>query len=196
MIEIARDHQVLVHVDGRLHRRHDDARVAVRRPPDERLRVVGIGRSEGVPFECDVVAFENPRRVLLERADDAGPSPERLRRVHVNPEIHRPDDRLQDVILAGGEIFGDEERVEALLAVDVRQARLAVVLAVRHVPRHLREEVVVHVHGDGLALGRPVHRLRLVAQAVPRVLLAVGVADHLVLTEHYLRKLPARPAKQ
>ena len=45
LIEIARDHQVLVHVDGRLHRRHDDARVAARRPPDERLRVVGVGRT-------------------------------------------------------------------------------------------------------------------------------------------------------
>ena len=41
------------------------------------------------------------------------------------------------MVLARGEIFGDEECVEALLAVDVRQARLAVVLAVRHVPCHL-----------------------------------------------------------
>ena len=196
LVEISRDDQVLVHVDGRLHGRHDDAGVAMRRPPDERLRVVCIGRAEGAPLEDDVVALEHVRRVLLERTLDARATAERLRGVDVDGEVHRPADRLEHVVLVRGEVFGDEEREEALLAVDVRQTRLAVVLAVRDVPRHLREEVVVHVHRDCLARRRPVQRLCLVAQAVPRVLLAVGVADHLVLAQHDLRELPARPATQ
>ena len=57
---------------------------------------------------------------------------------------------------------------------------------------HLRKEVVVHVHGGaGGRGGGTIHRLQLELGAVPRVLLAVRVADHCVLARDDLRELPA-----
>ena len=156
LVEISRDDQVLVHIDGRLHRWHDDTRLAMPRPPDESLRVVGVRRPEGVALEDDVITLENARGVLLEGTHDARAPPERIRGVNVDSQVHGPTYRLEHVVLAGGEVLGDKECEEALLAVDVCQPRLAVVLAVRYIPRHLREEVVVHVHRDGLARRWPV----------------------------------------
>ena len=66
---VARGGQVAADVDGGLYGRYDDLRVAVARPPDKHLRVVGVGRIERVLLQTNRRRLvQHVRTLLLHRA--------------------------------------------------------------------------------------------------------------------------------
>ena len=122
--------------------------------------------------------------------------PEGLARVHAYVEFHPPLDGVQDVILLALQVFHHQKGVELLPPVDVGEPGSLVELRVRNVPGNLREEVIIHLYTDGLGFtGWAPHSLKLQFRAIPGILLAIGVSDHLVLPRHNLREFPAGAMK-
>ena len=90
--------KIFVNVHRRLSRLDDDLGPPVRGPPDQDLRVVGVGRLARVLRKLDRVRRQF-FRLLGVGADPGGASAELVLRVDIDVDVNAPLDDAQDVDL-------------------------------------------------------------------------------------------------